>query len=61
MCTNALRKVKTCVCRVRDWLTFRKDTSSVKYWREGRGKGGWLNIHEKVHIVRGRGSEGERE
>ena len=33
MCTNALRKVKTCVCRVRDWLTFRKDTRSVKYCR----------------------------
>ena len=33
MCTNALKKVKTWVCRVRDWLTFRNDTSSVKYCR----------------------------
>ena len=33
LCTNALRKVKTCICRVRDWLTFRNDTSSVKYCR----------------------------
>ena len=44
MCTNALRKVKTCVCRMSDWLTFRNDTSSVKYCRGEEVKVGGVEV-----------------